>query len=72
MNVSLCCHRLCICYSKYNLVSRVSSKCNHTALLKNCVSLRIIYIYIYIIYIYMYIYVYEPSLFRHVFKVTLM
>ena len=42
MNVSLCCHLLCICYSKYNLVSRVSSKCNHTALLKDCVSICII------------------------------
>ena len=49
MNVSLRCHRLCICYSKYNLVSRVSSKCNHTALLKDCVSLCIIYIYIYFV-----------------------
>ena len=56
MNVLLCCHRLYIYYSKYNLVARVSSKCNHTALLKDCVSIG----------------VYEPSLFRHVLKVTLM
>ena len=49
MNVLLCCHRLCICYSKYNLVSRVSSKCNNTALVKDCVSLCIIYIYIYVV-----------------------
>ena len=43
MNVLLCCHRLCICYTKYNPVSPVSSKYNHTALLKDCVSLCIIY-----------------------------
>ena len=52
MNVLLGCHRLCICYSKYILVSLVSSKCNNTALVKDCVSLCIIYIYIYIYYLY--------------------
>ena len=66
MNVLLGCHRLCIYYSKYNLVSLVSSKYNHTALLKDCVSLCIIY---YLLSIYG---VYESSLFRHVFKITLM
>ena len=43
MNVLLCCHRLCICYSKYNPVSLVSSRYNNTALVKDCMSLCIIY-----------------------------
>ena len=56
------CRRMCRSYIKYNLASRVFGKRNYMALFKNCV-FRCMYIYMG---------VYEPSLFRHVFKVTLM